>query len=787
MLDDYCGKFKEPPDPERLRLLENELNAIEAEILESRSNPKGSALQGTPPSLQSADDGVDTIWANAGSRDSDFEPKNKPPNAKGIQGEDSNAGHAWNRTVGPYQISGVIARGGMGIVYRATDPRLGRPVAIKSLSLADLEEFPSKRRELMERFEREARAVASLSHPNIVELYDVGKTNEQPYAVMEFIDGMTLAERLKRGKFTPVQTQQLGMQVAGALATSHASGVIHRDLKPQNIMLTQGQLDAEDAALDLPRVKLVDFGLSRLSDAPTGSADDDSATRAGMILGTPGYMSPEQARGEAATSAADIFGLGCVLYETLYGHRAIAGDTPVDRLAATLQGSIEFEESKCETSELLCELIRACLQQAPEDRPTASDVYAQLRKFDSLTAPRSVITDGQRSLDKQLLDESKSIQAMSRRFALIALGGGVVGSLFGRFSTSSNDVDLSSIESIAVLTFQPESRGSTPTDQSRNGRPLAPRSISTGDILASAIIGELSNVDGLMVLPYRRFVANDPSEWVSLGEKLGVDALLMGTFDSDQRGLDWKLIDAQTGQELVSARYDVPPESFIPGFNVISQAEAASEVAKRIGRYLVTSSQSQTPPNPEAYGCMVKGRAYADADSTAGLIEAIKCFKHAHGIDEGVAEPLASIALASLNLASRTTSPGQTLSRVDQARESFAKALDIDKNSSSAQLAQAIYRWQRAGLYDDAEEYFSQEDSRKELDWQFQHQRGLFFAAINRAEVAIESLRLASRLNRLSVLVKTDLLRVEWFFGWESKVLTDIQNLIKVLSDDDPG
>ncbi|MEL6110267.1 MAG: serine/threonine-protein kinase, partial [Planctomycetota bacterium] len=203
-------------------------------------------------------------------------------------------------SIGPYSVSRVVARGGMGVVYKAFDTRLDRPVAIKVIGFQDPNH--AKRQEMVERFEREARAIAALSHPNIVELYDVGTENGSPYAVMEYLRGRTLAVDFGQGAMSSARTRSIGMQIAGALATAHAGGVIHRDLKPQNIMVIEDGTTGETI-----RVKLVDFGLSRVNQ--TGWSDNQSdRTRLGTILGTPGYMSPEQARGEPTRNAADIFG-----------------------------------------------------------------------------------------------------------------------------------------------------------------------------------------------------------------------------------------------------------------------------------------------------------------------------------------------------------------------------------------------------------------------------------------------------------------------------------------------
>ena len=190
--------------------------------------------------------------------------------------------------LGPYKIEGLLARGGMGQVFRATDTRLGRPVAIKISN----EEF-------IGRFQQEARAIAALNHPNICTLYDVGPD----YLVMELVDGETLAARIKRGKLSVEQTVRYGAQIAEALAAAHAKGIVHRDLKPGNVMLTK------------TGVKVLDFGLAR-------SGVEPGLTAHGAVMGTPAYMAPEQLEGKKSDARTDIYALGLMLLEMATGKRS---------------------------------------------------------------------------------------------------------------------------------------------------------------------------------------------------------------------------------------------------------------------------------------------------------------------------------------------------------------------------------------------------------------------------------------------------------------------------------
>jgi len=223
--------------------------------------------------------------------------------------------------LGPYEILSLLGAGGMGEVYRARDTRLDRIVAVKILP-AHL----SSDNEFKQRFEREARTVSSLNHPHICQLFDVGRDGSTDYLVMEFLDGETLAERVRHGALALNELLKIGIDVADALAVAHRAGIVHRDLKPGNIMLTKSG------------AKLMDFGLAKPAQAGApGSASapllsaartmsgPSPLTTAGSIVGTIQYMSPEQIEGREADAASDIFAFGAVLYEMATGRRAFEG------------------------------------------------------------------------------------------------------------------------------------------------------------------------------------------------------------------------------------------------------------------------------------------------------------------------------------------------------------------------------------------------------------------------------------------------------------------------------
>ncbi len=285
--------------------------------------------------------------------------------------------------LGLYEIVALLGEGGMGEVYRATDTKLSRSVAIKILPDA----FASDG-DRIARFEREAKALASLNHPHVAALHGFEEAGGRHLLVMELVEGETLAERLRRGPMTVDDTLRVAHQIADALEAAHEKGVVHRDLKPANVKITP-----ED------RVKVLDFGLARLRDEPDAAARSNLsnsptlgllATQAGVILGTAAYMSPEQAKGAPADHRSDMFSFGSVLYEMLTGRQAFQADTPSEIMAAVLMREPDLAALPANLSPRLTDLVRRCLEKPPKRRwQAAGDLRAEIEAI--MTAPRATV------------------------------------------------------------------------------------------------------------------------------------------------------------------------------------------------------------------------------------------------------------------------------------------------------------------------------------------------------------------------------------------------------------
>ncbi|MGE0811763.1 MAG: protein kinase [Vicinamibacterales bacterium] len=265
--------------------------------------------------------------------------------------------------LGPYEIVSALGAGGMGEVYRAHDARLGRDVAIKVLPAA----FASDA-DRLRRFDQEARAAAALTHPNVLAVFDVHTTGEVPYLVSELLEGESLREALLRGPLPPRTAVALAVQIARGLAAAHQKGIVHRDLKPANVFVTADG-----------RAKILDFGLARVADVRDADAVMTTlpaapATHPGAVLGTVGYMSPEQARGEPADARSDIFALGVVCYEMLAGRRTFAGGSEIEVLSAILRDDPPELPADLVPAPLE-RIVRRCLEKPPAQRfQSASDV-----------------------------------------------------------------------------------------------------------------------------------------------------------------------------------------------------------------------------------------------------------------------------------------------------------------------------------------------------------------------------------------------------------------------------
>jgi serine/threonine-protein kinase len=421
----------------------------------------------------------------------------------------------------------------MGEVYRARDTRLGRDVAVKILPASFAADSESVRR-----FEKEAHAVASLSHPNIVTLLDVGEEQGVRYAVAELVAGETLRTRMAGGALSSREAAEIAAQIADGLAAAHEKGVVHRDIKPENVVITPSGF-----------ARILDFGLAKRS-APAIGASEDEATRSalmtepGIVAGTVGYMSPEQVRGETVDGRSDIFALGVVLWEMLTGRRPFSGDSHVETLNAILKEEPQPELALDSLPADLARIVRRCLEKRKEARyHSAADLAHDLRSAIQETRTSATRTAG--SVPRPARAPRKALLAAGAVLA-VAIAAAVL--VIARRGSGGPSATPPPPRTLAVLPFRAISAEGMPEH--------------FGLGLADSLIGRLASLRELTVRPTSAIaryetVASDATE---VGRRLGVDAVLEGTYQrlEGMTRVTVQMTEVSRGGLLWSDRIDLP-------------------------------------------------------------------------------------------------------------------------------------------------------------------------------------------------------------------------------------
>ena len=565
--------------------------------------------------------------------------------------------------LGPYEIVGQIGAGGMGEVWKAKDTRLGREVAIKVLPAAFAEE-PDR----LKRFEQEARMVAALSHPNVLAIFDVGTHEGSPYLVSELLKGGTLRERLSGGPLPIAKALDIAIQVARGLAAAHDKGIIHRDLKPENIFLTH------DA------VKILDFGLAKQAQAVQQGSQSElptrdfrNATQEGAILGTLGYMSPEQVRGDPVDARSDLFALGVVIYEMLSGRQAFHGRTQADTLSAILREEPPELDSGLKVPPLLECVLRSCL---------SKEVEGRLRSAHDLAfALQSAMEAGTSSTGAVALAQtSAGVQNRLRRFWPWVAGLLLVTVLGILWTMRARPVLDTPITSLAVLPLQNYS-GDAQQDFFVDG-------------MTDALIADLAQIKALKVIS-RNSVMQYKGAKRSLPEiakELGVQGILEGSVlrVGNKVRITAQLIDARQDRHVWASNYERDMT------DVMSlQREVVREIASQI-RVQVTAKEKgrlsvSHPVDPEVYDTALKARAVVEsATNEAEIRKAMAMFQMVVAKDPAYAPGWAGLAEATWTLALSGFEVVPPEAARDKAIAAAERALTLDPDLPEAHNARAI-------------------------------------------------------------------------------------------------
>ena len=573
--------------------------------------------------------------------------------------------------LGPYEIATPIGSGGMGDVYRARDTRLDRDVAVKVLP----ERFV-RDDEARARFEREAKAVAALSHPNILAIHDYGSTENAAYSVTELLEGQTLRRRLLEGPLPWRKVVEIGSAIAEGLAAAHAKGIVHRDLKPENIFLT-----------DDGRLKILDFGIAQLKRIePSGEIDISTIPTAplktdpGAIMGTAGYMAPEQLRGEEVDATTDIFALGCVLYEMATGKPAFIRGTVIDSLSAILTDTPDVITMSERLIPLeLARVIQRCLEKNRAERfQSARDLSFALRAIGTST-----------SLNFDLPQREK-------RKRMTLWGAGLAAALLltlASFVALRDDVGVRSpitrrtanpIRAIAILPF-------VNATGDRDAEFLS-------DGVTETLINTLAQVPGVRVMSRTSVFhyKGKPADPRRVGRELQVSSVVVGRIEEvgGRLVVSAELVDATDASLIWGNRYEIARSDLFP-----VQQSIASEIARTLRLQLGGREQQlltkRPTSDPRAYELYLKGRFQWNKRNAEGLYKAIEFFNQAIEVDPQYA--LAYAGLADVYNLLDIWAGLPTKETFPRAKAAAEKALSIDDQLAEAHtsLAYAIqtYEW----------------------------------------------------------------------------------------------
>jgi eukaryotic-like serine/threonine-protein kinase len=554
--------------------------------------------------------------------------------------------------LGPYEILAPLGSGGMGEVYRARDERLKREVAVKLLP-ASFSADPDRLR----RFEQEAQAAGSLNHPNIVAIYDLGTHEGSPYIVSELLEGETLRARLAGGAFTPRKALGQALQIAYGLAAAHEKGIVHRDLKPENIFITRDG-----------RVKILDFGLAKLKQ-PEGGASSATdlptvGTEPGVVLGTVGYMSPEQVRGRPADAGSDIFSFGAILYEMLSGNRAFRGDTAADTMSAILMKEPPELSLRHEIPAGLERVVRHCLEKDPEQRfHSAHDLAFDLEALSDVSTATPALA-GLRAAARQ---RSRTLLWGAGVVALAAVAGAV---LWLRPRTGT-------IDSVAVLPFV-----------NAGGDPNA-EYLSDG--ITESLINSVSQIPGIRVVSRAsafHYKGKDVGA-KTVGRELGVRAVLTGRIiqRGDALSIRAELVDARDDTHLWGEEYDRKLSDVLA-----VQEEIARDISGKLRQRLSGEDKKRLTKhfteNAEAYALYLKGRYHWNKRTGEDIQKGIGYFQQAIGKDPTYALAYVGLAESYAILNEYTGLP--STETFPKAKAAALKALEMDETLAQAHVVLAF-------------------------------------------------------------------------------------------------
>ncbi|HEY0657584.1 MAG TPA: protein kinase [Pyrinomonadaceae bacterium] len=688
-----------------------------------------------------------------------------------------------NTNLSHYRIAKKIGAGGMGEVFLAEDTRLDRKVALKILPPEFAED-----KERMNRFIREAKSASGLNHPNIITIHEIGESDGIHYIATEFIEGETLHDRLKEKNLSLKSTLDIAVQIVSALQAAHVANIIHRDIKPDNVMIRADGL-----------VKILDFGIAKLSEQKIESIDAEAATaikapstNPGVIIGTANYMSPEQARGKEIDARSDIFSFGLVLYEMLSGRRAFAGENaleiissilkdepqPINQLQPALPREIERIVSKTLRKDrderyqtargLLTDLKDAKQELEFQDKlertsaPNAEDTKTQMMSAQTTDAPQSATSSAEFITGEVKKHKIGVALALLMVLALIGAGSWF---FFNRAAIGNKQ-----IESIAVMPFVNES-GNADIDYLSDG-------------MTETLISSLSQLPNLNIKPRSlvfRYKGRE-ADSQTIGKDLNVQAVLIGRVV--QRGADLslfvELIDVASTKVIWSRQYNRKQNEIVS-----LQSEIARDISSKLKTGITNEEEKKITrnftENPEAYRLFLRGNSLSYRRKSKDARAAIEAYEQAIALDPNYALAYAGLSGAHVFMVIYGGAP--PLEEFPKARAAALKALELDSTVSSAHTALAA-----VSLFQDRDFNAMERETQRALelspnDANAHRQNGLRLAWMGRFDEALTSHRRSLEIEPMSLVT---IINYAWSLFYAGRIAeSDAQ--LKVAQELDPN
>jgi serine/threonine-protein kinase len=640
-------------------------------------------------------------------------------------------------SIGHYELLAVLGRGGMGVVYLAEDRHLRRRVALKMLppeTAADPER--------LKRFRREAKTVASLSHPNVVTLHSVEEADGQTVLTMELVEGRTLSEEIPIGGLPLRRALEIGSALAGALAAAHGRGILHRDLKPSNVMIGPGGW-----------VKVLDFGLAKLrppDDATLveGRGTSMLLTQEGKILGTPSYMSPEQLRGHTVDEKSDLFSLGLILHEMLAGTLPFAGQNSAERIAAVMRDPpAPLAVARPEAPPALVRLVEACLEKRVEARPaSAAEVRDRLAAIQRELEISDLMQTGgfTRSTTVTAAAPSRRGQLLGAALALAALIG------FGlwKMPRAPREPSISAAAAGAVERVRPSIAVLPLGNFSKEPEYFV-------DGMTDALIGSLARVGGLRVISRQSSMhyKGSTKRLDAIARELGVDFVVEGSVarQGESLTLQAQVIRADPEEQLWAESFERAAVDVLSLHNEVARRIAGTLHAP-LSRQEDVRMASASRVDPAAYEAYLQGRYWAGKFSSSDLLKASGYFERAVALDPGFGEAWTGLADARVRLG---LFHGDAATRIAQAEAAANRALQLNETLGSAHATLsgvALSRWEWAAAESAARRSVELDPNSSLARRNHWH----VLAALGRLDEAREQIELAAQLDPLSAHIASN-------------------------------